>query len=244
MLEDVDWTIREGERWQLSGANGSRDRSLVLLKVQLISRHSGSGKTTLLSVLTGDHPQSYNQSSLTLFGVPRRRLATAQIQAQMGIVSPEIFNAFPRRSGAHSALSARDAIGTGFESTFSFRSRSAEQEADIDALLAYFDAVLSVPLPGVGRGADGSDKFDAGRPFGTLPIGHQALILLLRAFAGSPRLIVLDEVFSGMDDKMVGLAKQYLREELTEKQAVIFVSHWTEEVPWQGEELKRLHLGD
>lgn len=66
----------------------------------------------------------------------------------------------------------------------------------------------------------------------------------MRAFVGSPRLIILDEVFSGMDDQMVALARKYLREELTDRQAVIFVSHWEEEVPWQGEELQRLHLGD
>lgn len=196
----------------------------------------GSGKTTLLSVLTGDHPQSYIQPHLTLFGSPRRRLATAQIQSEMGIVSPEIFNAFPRRSGANAALTAREAIATGFENTFSFRPRTSAQDQEIDRLLAYFATVLPF--------SSSTATFDASQPFGSLPIGHQALILLMRAFVGSPRLIILDEVFSGMDDQMVALARKYLREELTDRQAVIFVSHWEEEVPWQGEELQRLHLGD
>lgn len=154
----------------------------------------------------------------------------------MGIVSPEIFNAFPRRSGANAALSAREAIATGFENTFSYRPRTPAQDEEINRLLAYFAPVL--PLPG------STTAFDASQPFGSLPIGHQALILLLRAFAGSPKLIILDEVFSGMDDHMVALSRRYLREELTERQAVIFVSHWEEEIPWQGDELQRLHLGD
>ncbi|KAG1866991.1 hypothetical protein C8R48DRAFT_761311 [Suillus tomentosus] len=41
VLKNIKWTIREGRRWHLQGANSS-------------------GKTTL-SLLTGDHPQSYTQ---------------------------------------------------------------------------------------------------------------------------------------------------------------------------------------
>lgn len=159
----------------------------------------------------------------------------------MGIVSPEIFNAFPRRSGANAALSAREAIATGFESTFSYRPRTPAQDSEIDKLLIYFDSVLAYAPISVPRS---SVTFDANQPFGSLPIGHQALILLLRALAGAPQLIILDEVFSGMDDRMVMLARKYLQEELTDRQAVVFVSHWEEEVPWRGEHLQRLHLGD
>ena len=186
-------------------------------------------------MLTGDHPQSYIQPHLTLFGIPRRRLATSQIQSQMGIVTPEIFDAFPRRSGSNAALTAREAIATGFESTFSYRPRTSAQDQEIDRLLSYFAPVLSL--------SDGV-AFDDNQPFGALPIGQQALILLLRAFAGSPKLIVLDEVFSGMNEQMVTLLTRYLREELTPQQAVIFVSHWEDEVPWRGAELQRLRLGN
>lgn len=93
VLKGIDWTIREGERWHLRGANGS-------------------GKTTLLSMLTGDHPQSYLQPHLELFGKPRRKQSTIQIQQKIGFVSPELFNAFPRRVGPQ-GLTVRDAIGTG-----------------------------------------------------------------------------------------------------------------------------------
>jgi ABC-type molybdenum transport system ATPase subunit/photorepair protein PhrA len=184
-------------------------------------------------MLTGDHPQSYIRPHLTLFGSPRRRLATSQIQDQMGIVTPGILHAFPRRSGANVALTAREAIATGFESTFSYRPRTNAQDEEIDQLVAYFAPVLSP--------SDGS-AFDANQPFGALPTGQQALILLLPAL--SPKLIVLDEVFSGMDEQMVGLSKRYLQEELTPQQAAIFVSHWEDKVPWSGAELRRLHLGD
>ena len=58
----------------------------------------GSGKTMLLSVLTGDHPQSYTQrglSALTLFSSPRHAYATLHLRTCIGIVSPELSNAWP-----------------------------------------------------------------------------------------------------------------------------------------------------
>ena len=48
IFEGLDWTIRPGEHWQLSGPNGS-------------------GKTGLLSLITGDHPQCY-VNDITVFG--------------------------------------------------------------------------------------------------------------------------------------------------------------------------------
>ena len=51
IFESIDWTIRPGEHWQLTGPNGS-------------------GKTALLSLITGDHPQCY-VNDITVFGYRR-----------------------------------------------------------------------------------------------------------------------------------------------------------------------------
>lgn len=48
ILKDINWEIKNGDYWQLSGPNGS-------------------GKTTLLSMITGDNPKAYGQD-LFLFG--------------------------------------------------------------------------------------------------------------------------------------------------------------------------------
>ncbi|NAS11083.1 ATP-binding cassette domain-containing protein [Poritiphilus flavus] len=48
ILNNINWEIRSGDYWQLSGPNGS-------------------GKTTLLSMITGDNPKAYGQD-LFLFG--------------------------------------------------------------------------------------------------------------------------------------------------------------------------------
>jgi len=195
----------------------------------LASRGPQCGKTTLLSILTGDHPQSYVQKQLFLFGRPRTTLATVQIQRQVGIVSPEIFNAFPRRLGPE-MLSARDAIATGFESTYSYRPRTPEQDIRIDTILS--DLGLGV-----------ESGFDTSQPFASLKTSHQALVLFIRALVNHPPLLILDEVFAGMDDTMITAAKQYLRKNLSPTQSVIFVSHWEEELPWPTSEILRLTLG-
>ncbi|KZT55684.1 P-loop containing nucleoside triphosphate hydrolase protein [Calocera cornea HHB12733] len=215
VLKDITWTIRAGEQWHLQGANGS-------------------GKTTLLSVLTGDHPQSYVQRHLQLFGKPRRKHATIALQQNIGFVSPELYNAFPRRLGA-GALSGRDAVGTGFECTFSYRPRTAAQEAVIDGLVQ----ALAPP-----SWADGDVL---SRPFAALNPGEQTLCLLMRALVNKPPLLALDEVFSGMDDEMVARARAFLREYVREGgQAVVWVSHWEEEMPWEWEkgEVRRIRLQD
>ncbi|KAH0829066.1 P-loop containing nucleoside triphosphate hydrolase protein [Lanmaoa asiatica] len=98
VLKSINWTIREGQRWHLQGANGS-------------------GKTTLLSLVTGDHPQSYTQrgeSHLELFSRPRPRISTPHLRSLIGVVSPELANAYPRRA----QTTVWDVIGTGFDGAF------------------------------------------------------------------------------------------------------------------------------
>ncbi|NJE06788.1 ATP-binding cassette domain-containing protein, partial [Thermococcus sp. M36] len=41
ILENINWQIKQGERWLLKG-------------------HNGAGKSTLLSLITGDNPQAYS----------------------------------------------------------------------------------------------------------------------------------------------------------------------------------------
>ncbi|KAG8907060.1 hypothetical protein FRB99_005437 [Tulasnella sp. 403] len=223
VLRDINWTIHEGERWHLRGANGS-------------------GKTTLLSVLTGDHPQSYTQPYLHLFGRPRKSSSTVQIQQQIGFVSPELFNAFPRRMGPQ-GLTVRDAIATGLHSTFAYRVRTPEEDARVDEILRdlgpekwdYDDDGTS------GTAKRTQDTF-AAQLFAALPMGEQSLVLLMRALVAKAPLIILDEAFAGMSENMVNVAKAYLRDALEERQAAVFITHWEEEVPWP--DVKRLTLVD
>jgi ABC-type molybdenum transport system ATPase subunit/photorepair protein PhrA len=56
--------------------------------------------------------------------------------------------------------------------------------------------------------------------------------------------LLLDEVWSGMDDGMIRAARAYLRADgVGEEQAVVVISHWEDEVPWGVEDgVKRFRL--
>ena len=77
ILDKLDWTVKNGEHWALSGQNGS-------------------GKSTLLSLVCADNPQSY-ACDIELFGVPRGSGETIwDIKKHIGYVSPEMHRAYLR----------------------------------------------------------------------------------------------------------------------------------------------------
>ena len=77
ILKDLDWTVRNGERWALSGQNGA-------------------GKSTLLSLVCADNPQSY-ACDITLFGRSRGTGESIwDIKKHIGYVSPEMHRAYHR----------------------------------------------------------------------------------------------------------------------------------------------------
>jgi len=228
--------------------------------------NSGSGKTTLLSILTGDHPQSYTQraptSALTLFGAPRHAHATTHLRARIGVVSPELYNAWPRGRN----MSVWEAIATGFDGGFvplgprglgvglhgelsePERAWRAERVWDVLRGLGPHTWAGGAEVgeeAGAGAGAreESVEEF-AQCPFSGLPAGVQSVVLLMRALVGRPPLLLLDEVWSGMDDSMIRAARAYLRADgVGEEQAVVVISHWEDEVPWGVEDgVKRFRL--
>ncbi|KAI0700977.1 P-loop containing nucleoside triphosphate hydrolase protein [Cerioporus squamosus] len=230
VLSDIHWTIHANSRWHLIGENGA-------------------GKTTLLALLTGEHPQSYTQSTdLLLFDRERSKWATPLLLRNIGRVSPEMFNAFPRR---HS-LTVWDAIGTGFDGGFVPKGeRGVGISADGERLeaggheeqwrLSRMHEVMRAlgPSQWHTHPESISDEQYFRHPFADLSPGEQSMVLLMRALVGAPPLVLLDEAWAGMDKAMVQAAHRYLRDGgggLTDKQACIVVSHWEEEVPWGPEE--------
>ncbi|KAG6815339.1 hypothetical protein H0H87_002800 [Tephrocybe sp. NHM501043] len=234
VLKDINWQIRQGERWQLQGTNGS-------------------GKTTLLAILTGDHPQSYTQHHLHLHGRPRARLPTPHLQSLTGLLSPELFDAFPR----HANMSVWDAVGTGFDGGFVPQGvdrvgvgvLKTLSEEDVRWRVGKCWEVLEALGPAAWSEGSSGDARKAAedfsrRPFVDLSIGEQRMVLLMRALVGRAPLVLLDEVWSGMGEGMVRAARRYLREGgVGPEQAVVVITHWEEEVPWSTEEgVKRFRI--
>jgi ABC-type glutathione transport system ATPase component len=84
----------------------------------------------------------------------------------------------------------------------------------------------------------------ASRRFTSLSLGEQRMVLLMRALVSRPPLVLLDEVWSGMDEGMINAVRRYLTEGggVGEGQAVVAITHWEEEVPWVGEEVRRFRI--
>ena len=102
----------------------------------------------MLALLTGDHPQSYTQAHLYLPSLsassssptgtsppfqdynlrPRKKTPTAYLRTLVGVVSPEMFDAFPRR---HPGMSIWEAVGTGFNGGFVPRNRGATTKGSV-----------------------------------------------------------------------------------------------------------------
>ena len=75
ILDNLSWTVRQGECWALSGPNGS-------------------GKSTLLSIICADNPQAY-ACDIALFGRQRGTGETIwDIKRHIGYVSPEMHRSY------------------------------------------------------------------------------------------------------------------------------------------------------
>jgi molybdate transport system ATP-binding protein len=76
ILKNVDWQVRQGDRWALLGPNGA-------------------GKSTLLSLVNADNPQAY-ANDIILFD---RKRGTGEsiwdVKSKTGFVSPELYQYFP-----------------------------------------------------------------------------------------------------------------------------------------------------
>lgn len=87
VVDNVNWTVKRGERWALMGANGS-------------------GKSTLLSLVVGDNPQAY-QNDFDLFD---RKRGTGEsiwdIKKRTGYVSPELHLYFNRHTVVWKAVAS------------------------------------------------------------------------------------------------------------------------------------------
>ena len=94
ILKDLNWTVKNGERWALKGQNGA-------------------GKSTLLSLVCADNPQSY-ACDIVLFDHKRGSGETIwDIKKHIGYVSPEMHRAYNRDMPAIRIVASglKDSVG-------------------------------------------------------------------------------------------------------------------------------------
>ncbi len=94
ILENLNWTVHNGEKWALSGQNGA-------------------GKSTLLSLVCADNPQSY-ACDIVLFDQQRGHGESIwDIKKHIGYVSPEMHRAYNRDMPAVRIVASglKDSVG-------------------------------------------------------------------------------------------------------------------------------------
>lgn len=106
ILNELDWIVRRGEKWALSGENGA-------------------GKSTLLSLVCADNPQSY-ACEISLFG---RKRGTGEsiweIKKHIGYVSPEMHRAYLKN------LPAIEIVASGLHDSIGLYKRPQESQMAI-----------------------------------------------------------------------------------------------------------------
>jgi iron complex transport system ATP-binding protein len=137
---------------------------------------NGSGKTTLLRIASLYlHPSA---GSVTVDGATLGRADVRQLRTRIGLVSPAFGDLLrPALTATEVVMTARYAALEPWWHTYDDGDR-----ARAVALLDRF---------GVGQAAD--------RALATLSSGERQRVLLARAFAGRPALVLLDEPTAGLD---------------------------------------------
>jgi molybdate transport system ATP-binding protein len=153
---------------------------------------NGAGKTQLLKLVAGDvwpTPTRHGRR-IYVFGRERRHEPLG-IKEHIAYVGAERQDKYERYEWN---LSVADLVGTGAQRTdLVLEPLAARQRVQVQGLLARFG------LKSLTR-----------RKFLSLSYGERRLALIARALASKPRLLLLDEVFNGLDEERRRILMRYL----------------------------------
>ena len=174
---------------------------------------NGSGKTQLLKVIAGDvwpTPTRRGRRSYIMGGV--RQLEPLGIKETIAYVGAERQDKYERYGWN---LPVAELVGTGVHRTdIVLEPLSRPQRQQVRRLLKRF---------GLGPLAN--------RKFLTLSYGERRLTLIARALALRPRLLLLDEVFNGLDAERRGLLMRYLESSRRSRMPWVLAAHRSEDLP-------------
>ena len=203
----------------LDGVHVLRDVSLSMHAGEFWVIHgpNGSGKTTLLRTVYGDHGVAAGGTIKRAGILPG--VALENFRARTGISAPYIHASYPRgytvadvvRSGRHASI--------GLQRRFSRADRAAAGRV----------------LRRLGLSAW------AQRLLGELSYGQVRLVLFARALVRSPRMLLLDEPFDGVDAATRAVLARELRALTARGVAVVIAAHAMKDwIPYATHELEVL----
>lgn len=210
ILNNINWTVKNGEKWALSGDNGA-------------------GKTTLLSLISADNPQAYS-NNIVLFDNKRGSGESIwDIKKNIGFVSPELHSYFLRGQGInnsipglkskksiYSKLSCIDVVTSGLKDEVGFSSSDSKNQAEM--------ARKWMNLFNLSHLSESA--------YLNASLGEQRSLLLARALIKLPPLLILDEPCQGLDKKQTNLFISLLFQiNQLINFTLIYVTHNKNEIP-------------
>jgi molybdate transport system ATP-binding protein len=104
-LQEINWTVKKGEKWALLGPNGS-------------------GKSTILSLINADHPQAYANQILLFDKIRGSGESIWDIKRRIGFVSPELHLYFRQH------MPCWEVAATGYFDTLYLNMKITESQKD------------------------------------------------------------------------------------------------------------------
>jgi molybdate transport system ATP-binding protein len=201
ILEDSSWRIRTDEHWAILGPNGS-------------------GKTTLVRSLWGGVPLRSGRMVFDFLGTGSPEGQFPPLEA-IGYVSLETHQRLMEREDLQEEYrdyaetegegsTAREVVFSGLLASRPLRAEDEGRLSEVARMLDLFEL-----LP---------------RPIRSLSTGETRKIIIARALMKSPRLLILDEPFEGLDEKGRDLLNRSINDLMTGPMRLILVAHRLEEI--------------
>jgi molybdate transport system ATP-binding protein len=203
ILDAVGWNIQPGQRWVLAGGNGA-------------------GKTQLLKIIAGavwPTPRA-TAKGLSAAASRSRRYAWRneiftspfEVKEEIGYLGPERQDKYERYGWNHTVTQI---IGTGLYRTDIPLNPLTDPDCRTIASLLKRLAIAHL----------------AERPFLSLSYGERRLTLLARTLASQPKLLLMDELLSGLDETNHARALRWLNETKRSRMPWVLATHRVEDVP-------------
>lgn len=192
VLHNIDWVLKHGEHWQITGNNGS-------------------GKSTFLRLLARDEYPAHDGHIEYFFmdkqGCPTLALETNYIKQKVHIVSDLAQSLY------HYKVTAEEVILSAFDASIGVYREFTAQE--------YEEANYWLSIVGM--------ESYAKNYLHKLSTGQARRIFLARALIANPKVLLLDEPFSGLDDASHQNIVKILELICQKNIQTVLVSHYQED---------------
>jgi molybdate transport system ATP-binding protein len=203
ILDNVGWRIQPGQRWVLAGGNGA-------------------GKTQLLKIIAGavwPTPVETRKGLSAAASRTRRYLwrnetfpSPFEVKEEIGYLGPERQDKYERYGWNHTVAQI---IGTGlYRTDIPLNPLTAADHRTVASLLKRL-AITHL----------------AERTFLSLSYGERRLTLLARTLASQPKLLLMDELLSGLDETNHASALRWLNNTRRSQMPWVLATHRVEDVP-------------